>query len=127
MRNKILEVLENDLYDDDIKKLWNEIAVENGYEEIYDLNPVIFNDILGSKKPWDLLQNLDNDFDTNDAYFYYDEHYDCYVSTDDIYDLVDLGDLADLIEDVFDDNEQDNYSFPEELLDLLEEVDEDED
>ncbi len=126
MINKILEVLEDKLYDDDIKKLWNEIASENGYEEIYDLTPVNFNEVLGSKNPWDLLQELDDDFDSDNEYFYFDERYGRYVSTNDIYDLVDLGDLADLIEDIFEDNEQDYYDLPEELLDLLDEEEDEE-
>lgn len=126
MKDKILEVLQDGLYDDDIKKLWNDIAVENGYEELYDLNPVDFDEVLGSKRPWDLIQEIDSDFDTNDDYFYFNESYGTYVSTCDIYDLVDLGILAGLIDDIFSDNEQASYDFPEELLDLFEEEEEDE-
>lgn len=126
MRDKILEVLECVLYDDDIKKLWNDIAVKNGYEKLYDLNPVDFDEVLGSKRPWDLIQEIDSDFNINDDYFYFDERYDVYVSTNDIYELVDLGILADLIDDIFSDNEQASYYFPKELLDLFEEEKEDE-
>ena len=64
---KIFETLD----DSEKVELWNELCDEYRYEEtLFSMDEL--DDLLGGKKPSELLTMVDDDFNYNDDYFYFD-------------------------------------------------------
>lgn len=60
-----------DLNDAEKIELWNDLCDDYAYEErLYNMD--YLDDLLGNKKPSELLTMVDDDFSYNDDYFYFD-------------------------------------------------------
>ena len=61
----------NSCYDSEKIKLWNDLCDDYAYEErLYNMDDL--DDLLGDRKPSELLTMVDDDFSYNDDYFYFD-------------------------------------------------------
>ena len=60
-----------DLNDAEKIQLWNDLCEDYAYGEVlYNMDDL--DDLLGNKKPSELLTMVDDDFNYNDDYFYFD-------------------------------------------------------
>lgn len=58
-------------YDSEKIKLWNDLCDDYAYEErLYNMDDL--DELLGDRKPSELLTMVDDDFSYNDDYFYFD-------------------------------------------------------
>ena len=96
LKEKIIEIL-NDLYDDELIRIWNEYQQDNYYEnEIYSMNDVDeFVTINNVSDAWDKIDF--SSFNINDDYFMFTIY--GIKSFDNARDEISIDDLASYIED----------------------------
>ena len=97
-KDYILRKLEEEVSDNDILELYHKYAEDNHYEDIYPMSD--FDELIANGRSYrEVKDDLDDDFNENDEYFYVDDGTGYICSTNDIYDVVDLSDLAVWIND----------------------------
>lgn len=117
-KNEIIEILE-DMSEGELLAIWNEYAIDNGYEAVYDMDE--FNDICESMTADDIAcKCFYGDFNPTHAYFTFDG-YENFESSDSLSNLIDIDELANYIAD----NEEDFDN--SDLQDYFCELEEDED
>lgn len=91
---KIFETLD----DSEKVELWNELCDEYRYEEtLFSMDEL--DDLLGGKKPSELLTMVDDDFNYNDDYFYFDGYGRlCSVNYLEIFFETGRGDIGEIYE-----------------------------
>ena len=91
---KIFETLD----DSEKVELWNELCDEYRYEEtLFSMDEL--DDLLGDKKPSELLTMVDDDFNYNDDYFYFDGYGRlCSVNYLEIFFETGRGDIGEIYE-----------------------------
>ena len=71
MTYETFKELFNGLNDAEKVQLWNDLCDDYAYEEtLFNMDEL--DDLLGNKKPSELLSMVDDDFSYNDDYFYFD-------------------------------------------------------
>ena len=86
------------LDDSEKVELWNELCDEYRYEEtLFSMDEL--DDLLGGKKPSELLTMVDDDFNYNDDYFYFDGYGRlCSVNYLEIFFETGRGDIGEIYE-----------------------------
>ena len=108
-KKEIIEILE-DMSERELFAIWNEYAIDNGYEVVYDMDE--FNDICEGLTAEDIAcKCIYGNFNPTNAYFTFNG-YANFESSNRLTDLIDIDDLADYIadnEEAFDNGDLQNY------------------
>lgn len=124
MYEKLIEILAE--MNDDIVPVWNEYCDNSGYYDDRIEYMDSLDDLMFGKTATEILNEVDNNFNTRDDYF----RFNCYglESFSDPYDVVDTNDLADYIikneETLCSDELEDFWSEVEEQNERHEELEE---
>lgn len=127
--DRVRSCIENDLRKSEIVDLWNHFAEQSSYERIYDMTE--FDELVAGDRSYrDVKEELDDEFDDSESYFYCDDSSGLWTSTDDPIAVMDIDQLVnDIIEseghgyppsdvdDIFD-----GYAFEKEMPKVLEDL-----